>query len=70
MATELKKIATNIPEALLEEAVHLTGWNQTRTIIEGLKELIERRKREALLGLQGKIVMRVDTHRTRQRRKV
>ncbi|MBI4126041.1 MAG: type II toxin-antitoxin system VapB family antitoxin [Deltaproteobacteria bacterium] len=70
MALQLKKIATNIPEDLLAEAVHLTGWNQTRTLVEGLKELIERRKREALLALQGKIVMRLSTHRTRERRKV
>ncbi len=65
MAT--RKIATNIPEELLSEAVRLTGSNQTQTLVEGLVELIAKKKREALLALQGKIHIRIDTDRTRQR---
>jgi len=62
-----RKIATNLPEKLLEEAVRLTGLNQTQTLIAGLKEIIARKKREALLSLKGKLKINVDTHKTRQR---
>ncbi|OGQ06397.1 MAG: hypothetical protein A2W61_05075 [Deltaproteobacteria bacterium RIFCSPLOWO2_01_44_7] len=66
----VRKIATNLPHELLQEAVRLTGLNQTQTLVEGLKELIARKKREALLFLQGKIRIRLDTRKTRERRKV
>lgn len=64
-----RKIATNIPEELLREAVHLSGLNQTQTLIEGLKELIARKKRQALQALQGKLHIRVNTDKTRLRQK-
>lgn len=64
-----RKIATNLPTELLNEAVHLTGLNQTQTLVEGLKELIAKRKREAILDLQGKIHIHVNTDQMRQRRK-
>ena len=62
-----KKIATNIPCGLLKEAQRLTGFNQTQALIAGLRELIAHRKREALLGLRGKIHINVNTDETRQR---
>ena len=49
----LKKVATNIPEDLLKEAVSLSGLTQTGALIEGLKELILRKKREEFLSLAG-----------------
>lgn len=67
MSIPLKKIATNIPEGLLREAQKLTGFNQTQTLIEGLKELIAQRKRQAMLALKGKIHIKVDTNKTRKR---
>ena len=39
---ETKKVATNIPIALLEEAAELTGLNQTQTLIAGLIKLQEK----------------------------
>lgn len=63
-----KKIATNIPNELLREAVKLTGLNQTRTLIEGLKELIAQKKRMALLALKGKLHFSIDTNKSRQRK--
>ena len=62
-----KKIATNIPEDLIKEAQKLTGLNQTQALVEGLKELICQRKRQALLKLRGKIHIQVNTNRTRER---
>lgn len=64
---KLRKIATNIPTGLLEEAVQITGLNQTQTLIEGLKELIARNKRQMLLSMSGKIRIGVDTDVTRRR---
>ena len=62
-----RKIATNIPSDLLDEAVQLTGLNQTQTLVEGLKELIAKRKRLDLLSMNGKIQIRVNTDKTRGR---
>lgn len=64
---KLRKIATNIPSSLLEEAVQITGLNQTQTLVEGLKELIARNKRQMLLSMSGKIRIGVDTDVTRRR---
>ena len=63
----VRKIATNIPAALLDEAVQVTGLNQTQTLVEGLKELIAKRKKLELLGMRGKIHIEVDTDKTRKR---
>jgi hypothetical protein len=49
----LKKVATNIPENLLKEAVSLSGLTQTGALIEGLKELILKKRREEFLSLAG-----------------
>lgn len=66
---ETRKIATNLPEYLLDEAVRLSGLNQTQTLVAGLQELVAKYKREALLSLHGKLHIRVDTNKTRRRRK-
>jgi hypothetical protein len=66
----IKKIATNIPDELLKEAVKATGMNQTATIIEGLKELIARERRAELLRLKGTMNLDVNVADTRRRRKI
>ncbi len=63
----IRKIATNIPSDLLDEAVQLTGLNQTQTLVEGLKELIAKKKRLDLLFMRGKIYIHVNTDKTRKR---
>ena len=64
-----KKVATNIPTALLEEASRLSGLNQTQTLIAGLRELIAERKRQGLIELKGKLHIDFDPDRSRQRRR-
>lgn len=64
---EKRKIATNIPSDLLDEAVELSGLNQTATIIEGLKELIRKERRKLFLGLEGKININYDIKKSRSR---
>jgi|GEM_PF-2131097 len=67
---KIKKVATNIPAALLAEATERTGLNQTQALIAGLRELIAEQKRRRILDLRGKLLIRVDTARTRQRRRI
>jgi hypothetical protein len=62
-----KKIATNIPLELLDEAVELSGLNQTATIIEGLKELIRKERRKLFIGLEGKVDISYDVKKSRSR---
>jgi hypothetical protein len=62
-----KKIATNIPAELLDEAVELSGLNQTATIIEGLKELIRKERRKLFLSLEGKVDISYDVKKSRSR---
>ena len=62
-----RKIATNIPSDLLDEAVQLSGLNQTQTLVEGLKELIAKKKRQELLSMGGRLQIRVNTDQTRKR---
>lgn len=62
-----KKIATNIPDDLLREAIRLTGLNQTKTLIAGLQELIAQKKRMSLLKLKGKLHLTIDTDKSRER---
>ena len=62
-----KKIATNIPSKLLDEAVELSGLNQTATIIEGLKELIRKERRKLFLSLEGKVDISYDVKKSRSR---
>ena len=62
-----RKIATNIPAELLDEAVELSGLNQTATIIEGLKELIRKERRKLFLGMEGQIPIEYDIKKSRSR---
>ena len=62
-----RKIATNIPTDLLNEAIKITGLNQTQTLVEGLKTLIAKKKRLDLLALSGKLHIHVNTDQTRKR---
>lgn len=64
---EKRKIATNIPSDLLEEAVELSGLNQTAAIIEGLKELIRKERRKLFLNLEGKVAINYDIKKSRSR---
>ena len=62
-----KKIATNLPKQVLSEATRLSGLNQTAAIVEGLEELIKREKLKRLVALEGRIHLRYDTNRIRNR---
>ncbi len=68
MDSAKRKIATNVPGDILKEATSLSGLNQTAAIIEGLKELIRREKRNRFLALRGKIHITYDVAKSRGRK--
>ncbi len=70
MSQAVKKVATNLPAALLSEAMKVSGLNQTQALIAGLHELVAERRRRELLALGGNLKVAVDTNRTRERRRV
>lgn len=67
MADKLKKISTNIPAGLLEEACKLYQINQTEALVAGLKELIAQHERGSIVGLKGKINISLKMDELRQR---
>jgi hypothetical protein len=67
--SSIKKVATNIPEALLKEAVSLSGLTQTGALIEGLKELILKKRREEFLSLAGSMKFKGYSVTTMRQRK-
>jgi hypothetical protein len=62
-----RKIATNIPSNILDEAVSLSGLTQTGALIEGLKELIKREKRKEFLKFEGQLSFALDLGKFRGR---
>ena len=64
---KLKKISTNIPAQLLEEACRLSELNQTEALIAGLKELVASHERRAITDLKGKIGINLNLDEIRQR---
>lgn len=63
----MKKISTILPAKLLEDACALSKANQTDTLVKALKELIGSYKREKLLSLHGKISIKFNADRDRER---
>lgn len=62
-----KKISTILPADLLKKACELSKSNQTDTLIQALNELIGSYKREKLLSLHGKIPIKFEADRDRER---
>jgi len=66
MCGTVTKITVNVPQELLKSAVAVTGRGITETVVEGLKEIEKREKRQALRQLQGKIQLQLDLRKTRR----
>jgi Arc/MetJ family transcription regulator len=60
----------DVPESLLEEARRILGFkSKTDTVVLALRELVRRRRIEALKDLLGKVRLDVDVPRSRRRRR-
>ncbi len=58
----------DLPADLLAEACRLSGARtKTQAIIWGLEELSRRKKIERLMGLRGKLRLKIDLRRSRGR---
>ncbi len=58
----------DIPDELMEEARKVLGFqSKTDTVIQSLRELLRRRRIDELKELLGKVVLDVDTARSRRR---
>lgn len=66
MLSPTKKVTVNLPVDVLANAQRLTGLGITPTLIEGLREIEKRSKREALRNLRGKVRIDIDLKKTRR----
>ncbi len=66
MASSTKKVTVHLPSDTLENAQKITGKGITPTILEGLRELERKAKREALRNLRGKVHVDVRLGETRR----
>ena len=58
----------DVPEELLEKARKAAGFSTKReTVVAGLEELLRKAKREDLRRLAGRIDLKIDLRKARQR---
>jgi Arc/MetJ family transcription regulator len=58
----------DIPDALLEDARKAAGLSTKReTVVAGLNELLRKAKRDDLRRLAGRVDLRIDLRKSRQR---
>ncbi len=63
-----KRVTANLPPDLLQAAMQVTGKGITDTLIEGLRRLRRARAYEKAMALRGRIALRVDLEKSRERR--
>lgn len=64
-----RRVTANLPAELLDAAMAVTGKGITETIVDGLKEVQQRRFHANALRLRGKMKLDVDLDKTRGRRR-
>lgn len=67
--TRAKRITANLPEDLLLEAMEVTKKGITETLVEGLQRVRRARAYAKGLALRGKLDLRIDLERSRERRR-
>ena len=64
----LMKISMDIPDALISEAMKITGSQSAeKSIITALQELVKSEKRKRLITMKGKIDLDIDLDQLRDR---
>ncbi|MBI1785973.1 MAG: hypothetical protein HYR60_00200 [Acidobacteria bacterium] len=63
-----RRITANLPRALLDESMRVTGKGITETLIEGLGLIRRARAYHRAMALRGKIRLDVDLDVSRERR--
>jgi hypothetical protein len=67
--TRARRITANLPENLLEDAMHVTGKGITDTLVEGLRLVRRARGYEKAMALRGKVRLTIDLEESRERRR-
>jgi hypothetical protein len=63
----IKRVTVNLPAGLLSEAEEVSGRGITETIVLGLELLARRRAYTAAMALKGKLDLRIDLEKSRER---
>ena len=63
-----RRITANLPQDLLEDAMHVTGKGITETLVEGLRQVRRARAYDKAMALRGKIDLTIDLEKSRERR--
>jgi len=66
---DAKRVTANLPAALLQDAMAVTGEGITETLVEGLKLVRRSGAFKKAMLLQGKIQLDVDLEESRERRR-
>jgi hypothetical protein len=69
MAEAVKRVTVNLPSRLLSDAQGVSKAGITETLVEGLTLIARRRAAEQALRLKGKLQLRIDLDKSRERRR-
>lgn len=65
--TNVKRVTANLPEDVLRDAMAVTGEGITETIVAGLEQIRRSGAFATAMALKGKIKLKVDLERSRER---
>ncbi|HEX5097907.1 MAG TPA: hypothetical protein VFV94_00330 [Polyangiaceae bacterium] len=65
----MKRVTVNLPSRLLSDAQGVSKAGITETLVEGLTLIARRRAAEQALRLKGKLQLRIDLDKSRERRR-
>lgn len=65
--SQVKRITANLPQALLEDAIKVSGKGITETLIEGLEMVRRSAAYEKAMALKGKVRLDIDMEVSRER---
>ena len=69
MAETVKRVTVNLPARLLSDAQGVSRAGITETLVEGLELLARRRAAQQALKLKGRLHLRIDLEKSRERRR-
>lgn len=62
-----RRVTANLPDGLLDDAMHVTGRGITETLVTGLQLVRRTRAFQKAMALRGKVRLQVDLDESRER---
>jgi hypothetical protein len=62
-----RRVTANLPGALLDDAMHVTGKGITETLVSGLQLVRRTRAYRKAMALRGKVHLEIDLDESRER---